>query len=772
MTHNSNSSNTSGGYNAGDNHSGNQRGYRRPSTAAAAEPLRENLDSYYYDPWHGVVVDTTKHNTRWVNLATSPVHSAKSPPVPSSSSFSFSPSPPVQASRRAATALPYVDLAAEARLRRWQQQQRRELQSIKEQHQQHQQSKLSDEDGFDYDCHRDEILKHDDGYPTRPLRASPAAASVYDSHDSLCDVHADNDDDDKDGGGGPAGPPRGSSVRPPAVTAAAASNASANSAALFSGRERPPPPPLPSNQQQRRHPSRRGRGQFNPLSDHHSNGLVSNAGRVDNGGGIGSTGGKDTHRGGGASAAVHRQCNRPSSAALVAYRRGIERVTGLDPADARNRAHYVRKSSGWQEMSHGEEEEEGAGEINRGLRAGPTSNPSPPAPAAAHAGSPPLTLSPPPVFKSVGERLCISSCASATTPMPRQRSPAAAAALRDDESGLSPVLPVTPPPPQRQQPEARGSRPPPAAAAAAVSFTTPIYTHSDNDDDDWDRDEDDGDEDDESDTPEPPIGGGRHPRRPFDPHSGLLGGDPQSRMEAALASRLGVAVGTVTHAPSRVNPAKYRVGNAPPSSSRNCDDGYYSDGEDGEEDERYMSLHSTAAAPRHYWHDAANRSNTSRGRGKVSPGRSFAADSGANSFHRVRTPQPRRSRPTPARSRSPPPPHRHHSRPIRGVADGYDYNNAHDSSSSSSDAKEEDVRAQALLRLLPYAPMLSPLLLEVDHCLRAARLGSLLDMWRAGRRAQAGVLAAVGFSAAEVRVVLWELARMIRATSTMAAVAI
>lgn len=75
-------------------------------------------------------------------------------------------------------------------------------------------------------------------------------------------------------------------------------------------------------------------------------------------------------------------------------------------------------------------------------------------------------------------------------------------------------------------------------------------------------------------------------------------------------------------------------------------------------------------------------------------------------------------------------------------------------------------------QLLLFPPMLSPLLQEVDECLEAHQLGSLLEVWRAAPQELRELLGAVGFTPREADIVLWELRRMIRVTSTTCAVAI
>lgn len=86
-------------------------------------------------------------------------------------------------------------------------------------------------------------------------------------------------------------------------------------------------------------------------------------------------------------------------------------------------------------------------------------------------------------------------------------------------------------------------------------------------------------------------------------------------------------------------------------------------------------------------------------------------------------------------------------------------------------AKEEDVEAEAA-RLLLFPPLLTPLLQEVDECLHEHQLGSLLDIWRSDPAEQDDVLRAVGFSRRERQTILWELERMIRVTSTTCAIAV
>lgn len=65
-----------------------------------------------------------------------------------------------------------------------------------------------------------------------------------------------------------------------------------------------------------------------------------------------------------------------------------------------------------------------------------------------------------------------------------------------------------------------------------------------------------------------------------------------------------------------------------------------------------------------------------------------------------------------------------------------------------------------------YPPLLTPLLLEVDACLRYNGLPRVLDMWRWGAVDQSIVLERAGFTRAERQTILWELERTIRVTST------
>ncbi|RNE97104.1 hypothetical protein TraAM80_09547 [Trypanosoma rangeli] len=62
---------------------------------------------------------------------------------------------------------------------------------------------------------------------------------------------------------------------------------------------------------------------------------------------------------------------------------------------------------------------------------------------------------------------------------------------------------------------------------------------------------------------------------------------------------------------------------------------------------------------------------------------------------------------------------------------------------------------------LSWCPLLSPLILEVDICLRRQRLGGLSEIWAASPTAIDMVLERAGFNAAQRRTITWELQRMI-----------
>ncbi|KPI87435.1 hypothetical protein ABL78_3466 [Leptomonas seymouri] len=71
-----------------------------------------------------------------------------------------------------------------------------------------------------------------------------------------------------------------------------------------------------------------------------------------------------------------------------------------------------------------------------------------------------------------------------------------------------------------------------------------------------------------------------------------------------------------------------------------------------------------------------------------------------------------------------------------------------------------------------FPPMMTPLLQEVDECLRFHRLPVMRDIWQWKVADQTALLRSAGFSAAECQTITWELERMIRATSTMCTVAV
>ncbi|CAJ1026128.1 hypothetical protein Q4I30_004088 [Leishmania utingensis] len=68
--------------------------------------------------------------------------------------------------------------------------------------------------------------------------------------------------------------------------------------------------------------------------------------------------------------------------------------------------------------------------------------------------------------------------------------------------------------------------------------------------------------------------------------------------------------------------------------------------------------------------------------------------------------------------------------------------------------------------LLLYPPLLTPLLQEVDACLRFHGLPTMAELWRWGVGDQEVILQAAGFKRVERQTILWELERMIRVSST------
>lgn len=80
--------------------------------------------------------------------------------------------------------------------------------------------------------------------------------------------------------------------------------------------------------------------------------------------------------------------------------------------------------------------------------------------------------------------------------------------------------------------------------------------------------------------------------------------------------------------------------------------------------------------------------------------------------------------------------------------------------------------AHARRTALLFPPMLTPLLQEVDECLRFHGLPVMRDIWQWSVADQLRLLCSAGFSAAESQTVTWELERMIRATSTTCAMAV
>jgi hypothetical protein len=74
--------------------------------------------------------------------------------------------------------------------------------------------------------------------------------------------------------------------------------------------------------------------------------------------------------------------------------------------------------------------------------------------------------------------------------------------------------------------------------------------------------------------------------------------------------------------------------------------------------------------------------------------------------------------------------------------------------------------------LLLFPPMMTPLLQEVDECLRFHGLPTMRDVWQWSVADQSALLTSAGFSASECRTIVWELERMIRTTSTTCAVAV
>ncbi|CAD2220701.1 hypothetical protein ADEAN_000822300 [Angomonas deanei] len=73
---------------------------------------------------------------------------------------------------------------------------------------------------------------------------------------------------------------------------------------------------------------------------------------------------------------------------------------------------------------------------------------------------------------------------------------------------------------------------------------------------------------------------------------------------------------------------------------------------------------------------------------------------------------------------------------------------------------DHDINAAEARHLLRFPPLLSPLLVEVQQRVPLARV------WGANRYHQTQLLLAAGFSKTEVEVILWELRRLIRNTST------
>ncbi|KPA83956.1 hypothetical protein ABB37_02107 [Leptomonas pyrrhocoris] len=71
-----------------------------------------------------------------------------------------------------------------------------------------------------------------------------------------------------------------------------------------------------------------------------------------------------------------------------------------------------------------------------------------------------------------------------------------------------------------------------------------------------------------------------------------------------------------------------------------------------------------------------------------------------------------------------------------------------------------------------FPPMMTPLLHEVDECLRFHGLPVVGDMWQWNVTEQMALLRSAGFSAEECQTIAWELERMIRATSTTCPVAV
>lgn len=74
--------------------------------------------------------------------------------------------------------------------------------------------------------------------------------------------------------------------------------------------------------------------------------------------------------------------------------------------------------------------------------------------------------------------------------------------------------------------------------------------------------------------------------------------------------------------------------------------------------------------------------------------------------------------------------------------------------------------------LFLFPPMMTPLLQEVDECLRFHGLPEVQDIWHCAVADQTALLRSAGFSAAECRTIVWELERMVRVTSTTCTVAV
>lgn len=93
-------------------------------------------------------------------------------------------------------------------------------------------------------------------------------------------------------------------------------------------------------------------------------------------------------------------------------------------------------------------------------------------------------------------------------------------------------------------------------------------------------------------------------------------------------------------------------------------------------------------------------------------------------------------------------------------------------SSTLPQREQERQQVEEQQCLLLFSPMLTPLLEEVNQCLYEHGLGSVLQIWRASRTEQERVLTSVGFTRREREIILWELTRMVRNTSTTCTVAI